>query len=252
MIMVLSCFDFLVVITNHPILMFRLVLWSTEEYDLLAMVQIYEHFSNLFIGFSIMALLVMSIERYLGAYYPIFHRTSLTRRRLLILLAILFIFPTILIIISINDMVISYPGALIIFFVTAFPPIIFFNYKLFKISRKVRRDIADRPNIANRRDNSTSPDVSSLNVNLKNISTCLLAVGCLLLMYTPTFAFIAYSIAEKSTSENTKVVHFWASTVANANSTLNCLVFFWKNDVSRKEGVKVLKSLQDRLKCMRT
>ena len=234
MIMVLSCFDFL-----------QVVLWSTEEYDLLAMVQIYEHFSNLFIGFSIMALLVMRIERYLGAYY----RTWLTRRRLLILLVILFIFPTILIIISINDMVISYPGALIIFFVTAFPPFIFFNYKLFKIFRKVRRDIADRPNVANRRDNSTSPDVSSLNVNLKNISTCLLAVGCLLLMYTPTFAFIAYSFAEKSTSENTKVVHFWASTVANANSTLNCLVFFWKNDVSRKEGVKVLKSLKDCLKC---
>ena len=178
----------------------------------------------MFIGFSIMALLVMSIERYLGAYYPIFHRTSLTRRRLLILLAISFIFPTILIIISINDMVISYPGALIIFFVTAFPPIIFFNYKLFKISRKVRRDIADRPNIANRRDNSTSPDVSSLNVNLKNISTCLLAVGCLLLMYIPAFIFIAFNLAEKSTSENTRAARYWTSTVANANSTLNCLI----------------------------
>ncbi len=243
MIMVLSCFDFLVVITGHPLLMLRLILWSTEKYDLLAKVQIYEHFATLFIGFSIMALLVMSIERYLGAYYPIFHRASLTRRTLLILLAIFFTIPIILAIISVNNLLISYPVGLIIFFVIVFPPFAFLNYKLFKISRKVRRDIAGYG------DNTTSPDVSALHVKLKNISTCLLAVGCLLLIFTPAFIFIAYSFAEKSTSENTRVAKFWADTVANANSTFNCLIFFWKNDVLRKEGVKVLKSLKNHLKC---
>ena len=249
MIMVLSCFDFLAVITNHPVLMLRLILWSTEKYDLLARVQIYEHFTDLFIGFSVLVLLVMSIERYLGAYYPIFHRTSLTRCRLLTLLAIFFIVPIILIIISVNDMVISLPVVLGIFFVIVFPPFAFLNYKLFKISRKVRRDIANRRDMANPRDNTTSPDVSALHVKLKNISTCLLAVGCLLLMYIPAFIFIAFNFAEKSTSENTRMARFWTSTVANANSTLNCLIFFWKNDVLRKEGVKVLKSLKNRLKC---
>ncbi len=244
MIMVLSCFDFLVVITNHPLLMLRLILWSTEKYDLLARVQIYEHFSNLLIGFSIITLLVMSIERYLGAYYPFFHRTSLTRRRLLTLLAILCIVPITLIIISVNDVVISNSVVLIISFLIVFPPFAFLNFKLFKISRKVRHDIA------NRRDNTTSPDVSSLHVNLKNISTCLLAVGCLLLMYIPAFFFVAFNFAEKSMSENTRVAKFWTGTVANANSTLNCLIFFWKNDVLRKEGImKVLRSVKTRLFC---
>ena len=251
MIMVLSCFDFLVVITNHPVLMLRLVFWSTEKYDLLARAQIYEHFSNLFIGFSLMALLVISIERYLGAYYPIFHRTSLTRRRLLILLAILYIVPIILIIISVNDMVVSFPVVLGIYFVIVFPPFAFLNYKLFKISKKMRRDIAGCGDNTTSTNGSPdgSPDVAALHVKLKNISTCLLAVGCLLLMYIPAFIFIAYSFAEKSTSEKTRVARFWTSTVANANSTLNCLIFFWKNDVLRKEGRKVLKSLKNRLKC---
>ncbi len=250
MIMVLSCFDFLVVITNHPVLMLRLIFWSTEKYDLLARAQIYEHFSNLFIGFSIMVLLVISIERYLGAYYPIFHRTSLTRRRLLILLAILFIVPIILIIISVNDMVISFPVVLGIYFVIVFPPFAFLNYK-FKISKKMRRDIAGCGDNTTSPDGSPhgSPDVSALHVKLKNISTCLLAVGCLLLMYIPAFIYIAFNLAEKSTAENTRVAKFWTSTVANANSTLNCLIFFWKNDVLRKEGVKMLKSLKNRLKC---
>jgi hypothetical protein len=235
MIMVLSCFDFLVVITSHPLDTLRLALWLNEEYDLLNATNIHRHFSDLFIGFSIIALLVMNIERYLGVYYPFFHRTSVTKRRLLTLLAVLFILPIILITISVNGLVISLPVALVVFFAIIFPPIVFMNYKLFKISRKGRRD------------NTASPDVSTSHVNLKNIHTCLLAVACLMLMYTPSFFFIAFNFAEKSMSENTSVSRFWAATVATANSTLNCVIFFWKNDVLRGEGIKVLKTLKNRI-----
>ena len=242
MIMVLSFFDFLVVITNHPILILRAIVWLKERNDLLAMVQIYGHFSNVFIGFSILALLVMSLERYLGAYYPFFHRTSLTKRRLLTLLAVLFLATIILGIISMNDLVITYAAVLIIFFLIAFPPFLFFNYKLFMISRKVRRDIARR------RNNTSSPEISTLHVNLKKISTCLLAVGCLLFMYIPAFSFIAVNFVKKSTSENAKVVHLWAGTLGNGTSTVNCLIFFWKNDVLRREGKKTVKALKDSFK----
>ena len=235
MIMVLSCFDFLVAITNHPLIIVHLVFALNEEYDLLTVTEIYRRFSNLFIGFSILALLVMTIERYLGAYYPILHRTSVTRRRLLTLLAVLFILPFILMMISLNDSVISLPVALAIFFAIIFPPIIFLNYKLFKMSRKMRRD------------NTASPEESTLHVNLKKIHTCLLAVACLMLMYTPAFFFIAFNFAEKSNSKNTMVSRFWSVTVATTNSTLNCVIFFWKNDVLRREGKKVLKTLKNRL-----
>ena len=232
MIMVLSCFDFLVVITNHPLIIVHLVFALNEEHHLLTVTEIYRRFSNLFIGFSIIALLVMTIERYLAVYYPILHRTSVTRRRLLTLLAVLFILPFILMMISLNDLVISLPVALVLFFAIIFPPIIFLNFKLFKISRKMRRD------------NTASPEESTLHVNLKKIHTCLLAVAYLMLMYTPAFFFIAFNFAEKSTSKNTIVSRFWSATVATANSTLNCLIFFWKNDVLRGEGKKVLKSLK--------
>ena len=241
MIMVLSCFDLLVVITNHPLLILGLMLWLKQKNDLLAMVETYEHFTDLFIGFSLIALLVMSIERYLGAYYPLFHRTSLTRRKLLILLAVLSLVPVLLVIISANHLVISFATGLLVFVVIIFPPFVFFNYKLFMISRKVRRDIARGS------ENSTSPEVNALHVSLKNISTCLFAVGFLLLMYIPAFSFIAFNFAEKSTSDSTKMANIWTSTIANANSTLNCLIFFWKNDVLRKEGRKTVKALKDRL-----
>ena len=244
MIMVLSFCDFLVVITNHPLQILRLVWWLQGKSDLLAMLQIYVQYSDILIGFSIMAVLVMSIERYLGAYYPFFHRTSLTRHRLLTLLLVLSLVPTILTIISAQDLVISFATKLIILSVIVFPPFVFFNYKLFMIARKVRRDIASR------RDNTSSPEISTLRDNLKKISTCLLAVGCLFLLYIPVFIFIAFHLAGFNFRENTifKMVIFWTRTVSNANSTLNCLIFFWKNDVLREEGKKAIKALNDRLK----
>jgi hypothetical protein len=136
----------------------------------------------------------MNIERYLGVYYPFFHRRSVTGGRLLTLLAILCILPIIVIMISVNDLVISLPVAIVIFLAIVFPPIIFLNYKLFRISRKGRPD------------NTASPEVSTLHVNLKKIHI-----------------------------------------QRRFNSTLNCVIFFWKNAVLRREGIKVLKSLKNRL-----
>ena len=244
MIMVLSFCDFLVVITNHPLQIVRLVWWLQGKSDLLAMLRIYVQYSDILIGFSVMAVLVMSVERYLGVYYPFFHRTSLTRHRLLTLLLVLSLVPTILTIISAQDLVISFVAKWIILFVVVFSPFVFFNYKLFMISRKVRRDIASR------RDNTSSPEISALRDNLKKISTCLLAVGCLFLFYIPLFIFIAFSLAGLKLEENTifRLVIFWTRTVSNANSTLNCLIFFWKDDVLRREGKKGVKALCDRLK----
>ena len=83
MIMVLSCFDLVTVTTNHPGVLLYLISWLMGDYDLLLTMGIYLKYSIVFCVFSVLALLVMSIERYLGAYYPIFHRTSVTRRRLL-------------------------------------------------------------------------------------------------------------------------------------------------------------------------
>jgi hypothetical protein len=41
------------------------------------------------------------------------------------------------------------------------------------------------------------------------------------------------------------VSRVWSGTVSTANSTLNCLIFFWKNGVLRREDSKVLKTLKN-------
>ena len=92
MILVLSCFDLAVVTFSHPGLIASTILWSMETYQeknkfiILANVM-----GQNLAGFSLSALLTMSVERYLALKYPFFHHTAVTKRRLVLFLAIFII-----------------------------------------------------------------------------------------------------------------------------------------------------------------
>ena len=82
MVMVVSCFDLVTVVTIYPGILLYIISWLREDYDLALKARNYLNIFGVFLVVSLLALLVMSIERYLGAYYPIFHHTSVTRRKL--------------------------------------------------------------------------------------------------------------------------------------------------------------------------
>ncbi len=84
MIMVLSCCDLLAVLTNNPFLAVIAMLWLTQKLDTdSTWPHIYLRLTNVFLAISLLALLVMNFDRYLATSYPIFHRTSVTKGRLL-------------------------------------------------------------------------------------------------------------------------------------------------------------------------
>ena len=235
MIIVLSCFDLVAVITNPLALLIYLISWLREDYNFLPTLMVYLHFVKIFIEFSFYVLLVMSIERYLGAYYPIFHRTSVTRRRLLSLLATLLIVQTTMDMISRNDLIIPRVFGMIIFMTAVFPLLVYLNFKLFKISREVRRRKA------------TSLEKRTT-ISLKSISTCLLVVACVVVLSIASSVFIVFDInAENKESTGVRLSSIWAATTYSMNGTINSLIFFWKNKVLRTEGIKILKALKDRL-----
>ena len=233
MILVLSCFDLVAGVTNHPGILLCLISWLREDYDLLLKMRIYLYFANAFLGFSSIALLVMSIERYLGAYCPIFHRTSVTRRRLLILFPILLIPSAVMYMIYSYGIIVSSPMLLLIFMALYLLPFMFFNYKLLTLARKVHRGQAVSP------ERRTTTD-------LKNISAALWVVLCLMLFSIPNSFYVAFSLAKKS-ANTIQLSYIWAFTCYTMNCTLNSLIFFWKNKVLRTEGIKILKRLKDRL-----
>jgi hypothetical protein len=75
--MVLSCCDLLAVLTNNPLIALISMSWLRGKLDGNARwPYISVSSTNIFLGFSYFALLVMNFDRYLATSYPIFHRMN--------------------------------------------------------------------------------------------------------------------------------------------------------------------------------
>ena len=231
MIIVLSCVDLIAVVTNHLLALMFATFWLTGRHYQLAWFTACMHVSTTFLGFSLTTLFVMNFDRYLAVRCPFIHRISVTRRRLVIAIATLCLFQTIFIAISVNNFLIS-SHLVVIFFLAIFsPPFLFMNYKLYTISKKIRTN------------NAKSSRVMSI-VNRKNISSCLLAVFCHLLLSIPTYIYFSVYVTGKSKSTDMQLSVLWAKSIITMNSTFNCLIFFWKDKLLRVEGIRVIKSLK--------
>ena len=93
MILVLSCFDLAVVAIMHPL-----------QNDDNMHGAITFNIGTTLNGFSMFALLVLNIERFLALSYPFFHQTSVTKRRLMFLLvALMILFASLLLLFQIQN-----------------------------------------------------------------------------------------------------------------------------------------------------
>ena len=224
MIMILSCCDLLAVLTNNPLVAVITMLWLTGNLDIYpSWAVIPLSLSSFSLVISLVALLIMNFNRYLATYYPIFHRTSVTKGKLLTLFVILSILELILELIPVKDEMLA-----LLVLITLFPPMLLINYKLFIIVRKSRRN------------HGISPE-------MKNIWSCLLAVACILVLYIPWAVYIGLGINSKETttlSDNGNLARLWGRTFASMNSTCNCLIFYWKNKILRTEGMKLIKGMR--------
>ena len=234
MIMVLSCCDLFTVLINHSCMAYFVMLWLTGNAISSSWVRIFSWFTSVFIIFSLLALLVMNFDRYLATYYPIFHRTTVTKGKLLTVLAIL-MFIELLLLLMLLNLVISFQEYLLTFFIIVTPPMLFMNYRLFKISKESRGNGED------------SDERNSRKMFLsKSISSCLLAVACFMALSIPTFVYIGLRINSKekfNSFDDAYLVGMWSTTIGSMNGTFNCLIFYWKNTILRVKGMKVIKSM---------
>ena len=234
-IMVLSCFDLLSLCLNHSFVAFLALHWLITgkiavkdwESHLLFLL------SGILLGFPLIALLVLNFDRYLATYYPLFHRTSVTKGKLLIPLAVFCLGFTIGSVISEYKIVITYPVFLAICCVIFLLSMTFFNYKLFIIARK------------NRRNKKGSPQTKRT-FSLKKISSCLLCTPCFILLSIPPLVYIWLAIRTSGheASDKQYLAGLWGRTMPSINGTCNCLIFYWKNKVLRTDGLKVIKNIK--------
>ena len=234
-IIILSCCDLLVVLTTQPVTALVTMFWLTENMNVHPGWLVVSHgFSLFFIALSVVALFVMSVDRYLATHCPLFHRTSVTKRKLLTLFTFLVIILIIVAAICINNLVIPQEVGMLVFGTIFIPPMLLINYKLFTVARKSRRN------------NEILPETKK-SFSLKNVSSCLLAVACLILLSTPCLVYIGLIQISKEKGlglDNAYLAGLWARTAGSINSTLNCLIFYWKNKILRAEGIKVIKSIK--------
>ena len=233
-IMILSCCDLLAVLTLHPVTALVTMLWLTEKITVYpGWLVISNHvLSNTFFGFSLVALLVTSVDRYLATHYPTFHRTSVTKGKLFTLFAFLVFTVLTLKAMSVDNLVIPFEVGALKLLIIFIPPMLFINYKLFTVARKTRKN------------NGISPEVKK---SFKKISSCLLVVACLSLMSIPSLVYIVLRQNSKETRftlDDAQFAVLWAGTASSMNSTFNCLIFYWKNKTLRVEGMKVIKSMK--------
>ena len=177
-IMILSCCDLVAVLSTNRLTALIAILSLTKKINIYpAWLAIYNGLSNIFFSFSLLPLFVMNVDRYLATHYPIFHQTSVTKGKLLTIFTTSVIIQITLTTMSVNDLVMNYEVGLLICCTMFIPPMLFINYKLFTVTRKSRGN------------NKTLPDLKK-SFSVKNISSSLLVVACLMVLFTPIFVYI--------------------------------------------------------------
>ncbi len=180
-----------------------------------------ENISLSLAAMSFMTLLLLNVERYLCIVYPLFHRKKVTKFKLFIVALALWNFG---IASTLLRLFLNKIGRILISIVilVTFTMFIYIYSTIFLTSRKIGR-ISERNKIDNKANHLQ---------DLKVAKSCAIVVGCTFLCVIPfavtnslaPFTFLTYSLA------------YWSCTLGLASSTLNSLIFFWRNPALRTEA----------------
>ncbi len=241
MILILSCFDLVVVTVTHPLLLLSTItMYLGDVSELREKIRL--HICILLQGFSMISLFVLNIERFLAITYPFFYKRVVTKERLLsYLTAIMFV--------MIVQNTLSYyeiEAAKIMITVTLSMfvfMLIYLNYKMFVIAKsKQANDIIVLGSQA-----SSQTEKQKRFVSFKRISTCSLAVVCTIICSCPSIVYSGLCWKWKTPLHGKQffLLGLWVHTSLSLSSTFNCLIFFWRNTVLRREGMKIIKCSRD-------
>ena len=239
MILLLSSFDLLVIVAGHPAVILSAVSWSSgnntvthwstkptnKEYRLAEVAILV---SNCTKYLSLPALLAVTVDRYIAITRPFFHQIYVTKRRLLALsVAMQSLMVAVGMFRFFKDFKAIYYGGLLFLVGTEMITVAKMNYKMWRIATNIKHQ------------RTTSKTQLK---HLKKNFTCLLAVACFYIAMTPLFVYAILRAASSSVlSEDTLVLlRLWGNTSLNISSTWNCLIFFWRNEILRSSGKKLL------------
>ena len=231
MVLVLACFDLAVVVVFPPLLIMAAISnWMDFSWDVCSMETYYiEHLFS----FSLTALFTLCLERYLALVYPFFHRRKVTKSKLTITLLILQVPFGIPYFSRLTTNSKSYIESCVLALVVSFFfAIIVLNYKIFRVVEELRKRAMIQLG------NLNGSDEHNAQAKRVKVSSCLLALVCLLVSYFPATVLFLFEVAKpvKLDEETKRLKVLWVDTLFTINSTVNCFVFFYKNRTFRRHG----------------
>ena len=247
-ILILSCFDLAVVVVTHPLLIVSSIYFSVEE-EVSTIRDTTKDFIfiNLY-GWSMVALFTLNAERFLAITCPFFYQASVTKARLLCFEAFLMFMVA-----GVSSFYFIRESAICIVIMVSVSSLLFLfvysNYKLFVIAKSKRDDKNIVP--VNTKTSTEDKNMKRQILSLKNVSACTLAVGCFFLCSSPQIAYFVLRLTSDVSKYHKEVYffHLWSNTITSMNSTFNCLIFFWRNSILRREGLKIFSALRPANSC---
>ena len=246
MIFVQACFDLAVVVVIHPLIIFQIISgWLSMNITKSDWVSYFYILTE----FSFIALLTMTLERYLALMYPFFHQKFVTKPRLLnffMLSQLPSVVSNLLYKSHALQNLACEQAVYLAIFGGLLLTICILNLKLFHLSRIIRNraDLTlgnlDASNSEPR--NSDTKKFKLTLASLKKISTCLLVLACLFICQVPWTVHFAVKMKKSGRrDQNRFLIDLWTETLITIHCSLNCLIFFYKNNVLRRHGRMFLK-----------
>ena len=237
-IFALSCIDLAVIVITHSAqILSTISVFFGQINETWEVIRI--NMASILHGSSMHALFVLNVERFIALSYPFFHRKSVTKRRLIFLFIILMVLLSCVLALS-NLLDLKTLANLVttVYLLSFLLLFTYLNYKTFIIAKSKR----DNDRIASYNDQERK----TLKLHFKDISTCLLAVICFFVCSSPQMIYSTLRLTSKTPFHDSRVIifHLWSCTFVSMNSTFNCLIFFWRNSILRREGIKIISCIQ--------
>ena len=189
----------------------------------------------LFTGMSFETMIVVNCERYLGIVHPIFHKTKVTKERLVQCLLIIWFVG------GAQTILLFYYGDFFVKLKTI--EVIFFMILLLYMYVKIYATAQKSTNVRNGSQNRVQQEETSRFKDKCVIQNVRLAKSCFLVVISCYICFLPASIIAGVIPSRTEVVYMaqiWSQTFLMLNSSFNSILFFWKNYGLRKEALTLI------------
>ena len=196
----------------------------------------------LILGCSFKTLFVMNFERYLAIVHPIFHRTKVTKCRLVKCLIALWLVAGLLVSLMLYRPVVL-KRFLIVEVLLFIAALVFIYVKIYFVSRRSSENFSRTKRTACASSQGQDISQSEREAHLRNlrlVKSCFIVVICFCICFLPTSLVNGISFPNEVITYMSRI---WAETLLLLNSSLNSLIFFWRNKLLRKEAGRILKQV---------